>query len=94
MDKKEAKQILQKELLALRDRPYSDLLVMASQEPFTNERIGQSGKSYQIEIQVFPDDKTSGNLRVMGSIDDGGLRAFFPISDDFIKNPLNEFIGE
>ena len=94
MDKKEATQILQKELIALREKPYSALALMASQEPFTNERIGPGGKSYQIEIQVFPDDKTSGNPRVMGSIDDGGLRAFFPLSDGFIKSPLNEFVGE
>ena len=94
MDKKEARLILEKELVVLREKLYSDLVLMASQEPFTNERIGPSGKSYQIEIQVFPDDETSGNLRVMGSIDDRGLRAYFPLSDDFIKSPLNEFVDE
>jgi hypothetical protein len=94
MDKEEATLIIQEELKALRIMPHAELAQMVNAEPVTGERIGPSGKHYQIEIQAFWDDKPNGNIRVMGSIDDGGLRTFLPLSDDFIKSPSNEFIGE
>jgi hypothetical protein len=49
------------------------------------QKVGKSGAEYQIEIQVFWDDRINGDLRVIGSIDDGKLRAFFPLTLDFIK---------
>jgi hypothetical protein len=67
---------------------------MINAEPITGNRVGASGACYQIEIQASWDDKPNGNIRVVGSIDDGGLRAFFPLTEDFIKSPLNEFVGE
>lgn len=67
---------------------------MIDADPVAYEVRGPSGTLYQIEIEAFWDDKQSGNIRVMGSIDDGGLRAFVPLSEDFIKNPKDEFIGE
>jgi len=94
MDKKEAKLIIQELLQALRDKPYSELVQMIDTKPITGERKGPSGTCYQIELQAIWDDKANGNIRVMGSIDDGGLRAFVPLTDDFIKSPSNEFIGE
>lgn len=94
MDKKEARKIIGTELEQFRDKPYSELVQMISSEPITFDRVSQTGKMYQIEIQAFWDDKPNGNIRVSGSIDGGGLRSFTPITEDFIKNPENEFIGE
>jgi hypothetical protein len=34
------------------------------------------------------------NILVVGSIDDGGLRAFVPLCDSFIARPDESFIGE
>jgi len=31
---------------------------------------------------------------MMGGIDDGGLRAFMPLCDDFIIAPNGRFVGE
>jgi hypothetical protein len=94
MDKKEAKQIIRAELEAFRAKPYSELAQMIDAQPSKVERTGTSGKWYQIEIQVFWDDKPDGNIRVLGSIDDGGWTALSPLCDDFIKSPSNEFVGE
>lgn len=47
-----------------------------------------------VELQAFWDDKPDGDLRVMLSIDDGGLRAFKPLSKDLIISSSNRFIGE
>ena len=40
------------------------------------------------------DAKPDNNIRVSVSIDDGGLRAFFPMTDDFIMSPSGAFVGE
>ena len=54
----------------------------------------ESGTWYQGGIQVFWDDKPDGAIRVMASIDDGGWRAFVPLTDDFILAPDGTFVGE
>ena len=94
MNKEEAKQVVHAELESYRTKPYSELVEMIGAEPVTGKLAGPSGKWYQIEIEAFWDDKPNGNIRVVGSIDDGGLRAFSPLTDSFIKSPSNEFVGE
>ena len=54
----------------------------------------ESGTWYQGEVQMFWDDKPDGAIRVMASIDDGGWRAFVPLTDAFILAPDGTFIGE
>lgn len=49
---------------------------------------------YQIEIQVFWDDEPRGNIRVIGSIDDKGWRAYVPLTDSLIMTPGGTFLGE
>lgn len=94
MDKEEAKQIIKAELEPYRAKPYSELVQMINAGPVTGAVVGASGKRYQIEIQAFWDSKPNGNVRIIGAIDDGGWRAFIPLTDGFIKSPSNEFIGE
>jgi len=94
MNKEEAKQILEVEIESFRVKSYAELVKMIDAELFTQERTGSSGKWYQISIQAFWDDKPHGNLRVIGSIDDGGLRAFIPLNEGFIKSRSNTFVGE
>ena len=94
MNKEEARQILEGEMTSFRANSYRELIAMIDAEPTTKERTGSTGKWYQIEIQAFWDDQPQGNIRVMGSIDDGGLSAFAPLSKDFIKSPSNTFVGE
>lgn len=93
MDRNEAKAILAQELAAYRNRSYGELLYLLETQD-TREVKGASGKIYQIEIQAVWDDKKGGNLRVMGAIDDGGIRAFVPLTDDFIISQDDSFIGE
>ena len=68
-------------------------MVLAGQTE-TREVVVASGTRYQLEIQFFWDDKTDGNVRVLGSIDDGGIRAFLPATDSFILTPEGRFVGE
>ena len=93
MNKQEAKNIIQNELKKYRLKSYDELKEIID-NPITYEMPLPKGAKYQIEIETFWDDKPNGNIRVIGSIDDGGIRAFVPITDDFIKSPSGKFIGE
>jgi len=50
--------------------------------------------TYQVEIDVFWDDKPGGAVRVLGMIDDGGWRAFMPMCEAFGKAPYVSFVDE
>jgi hypothetical protein len=43
-----------------------------------------------LEIQIQWDNNPGGDVRVMGAIDDGGWRAFLPLSSDLIMTPYGE----
>jgi hypothetical protein len=49
--------------------------------------IGASGVNYQIEVTLLWDSRPGENLRIIGSIDDGGWRAFVPLTDSLIMKP-------
>ena len=93
MDNEEARSILRQELAHLRREPYEELSTDIGQIR-TKEVNAPSGTVYQIEIQFLWDDKPKGDIRVMGSIDDGGLRAFVPVTESFIIDPHGNFVDE
>jgi len=93
MDLDEAKQVILSELEPYREKSYSELISLMD-EIYTYEKKGPSGVEYQIEIQLMWDGEKGGDVRAMGNIDDGGLRAFLPLSECFIKSPLGIFIDE
>jgi hypothetical protein len=79
--------------LRLRMLPYSKLAAMVG----TNENkeiVGNDGNTYQLEIDVFWDNTKPGDVRVMAAVDDGGWRAFKPLTRDFIMRPDGTFVGE
>ena len=94
MDKPEARELLALELNNWRRKAYSELSTQLGAGPFVAEVSGKSGASYQIEIECHWDGKPNGDIRVLGAIDDGGLRAFAPLTDDFIMTPDGKFVGE
>lgn len=94
MNNDEARQVIERQLLPYRDKPYDELRNLIGGEPITGEIAARSGTCYQFEVEVIWDDKRDGNIRVMGAIDDGGWRACSPLCSDFIKAPDNTFVGE
>jgi hypothetical protein len=88
----EAKSILRDHLSVYKSQSYSDLVKLVNTVE-TMDAKGPSGKMYQLEIQFLWDDKPNGDIRVMGSVDDGGLRAFFPVTDSFIVTANGQLIG-
>jgi hypothetical protein len=95
MDKEEAPSILAAHLARYRSRSYAELAAWTRQRRIdTAEAIGPRGKPYQIEVQFLWDDKPDEDVRVSASIDDGGIRAFLPLTDGFILSPAGKFVGE
>jgi hypothetical protein len=93
MNKTEARELLERELANYKNRSPGELSRLVDRTE-TFERRSPSGTVYQIEVQVFWDDKPNQGIRVVGSIDDGGWRALAPMSDDFIVLPDGSFIGK
>ena len=48
---------------------------------------GPDGRTYQIEVQVIREGRGPGPLHVLGSVDDGGWRAFKPLTVSFLVRP-------
>ena len=92
MNKIEAQRILHAQLLPWREGSYRELCRAVGQSR-RFEATGESGLSYQGDVQVW-DDKPNGAIRVMASIDDGGWRAWVPLTEDFVRAPDGTFVGE
>jgi len=93
MDSQEARTIVAKELQRYRAMTYQELQRLLKEQDLLEVR-GPSGASYQLEVEAIWDDRPGGNLRVFGHIDDRGLRALAPLTEDFIIAPNGSFIGE
>jgi hypothetical protein len=86
MDKGEAREIVRRVLDEFRGLPHSKLTELIG-EPQHREEVGGSGTTYQVEIEALWDSDRGGDIRVMAAIDDGGWRAFAPLTDSFIVSP-------
>lgn len=93
MDKAEALALLEAHLGTWKTRTYEDLAALIGKQSSLQLR-GSSGAVYQVEVEAFWDAARGGNVRVIGSIDDGGIRAVLPLSSDFIVAPNGHVVGE
>jgi hypothetical protein len=91
MNKAEAKLLVSKELDAFAARPYGELVAKIGHTEVKSV-VGESGAVYQIELDVFWDSKPNENLRIVGSIDDGGWRAFVPLTESRIMKADGTFV--
>jgi hypothetical protein len=94
--KAEALRVLAQELGVFRSMSYQTLAGLVG-SPRVFSRTGTDGTEYQIEVEVFPDSPRHphGDVRVIASIDDGRLpSSIIPLTQDFIKSPSGDFVGE
>ena len=94
MDKAEAQRIARDRLGELRKLSYEELRKRFLDQPDTIEVRGSSGTTYQVETEALWDADEGGDLRVSVAVDDGGWRAFVPLTDDFIVSPDGSFVDE
>ena len=86
MDRDEALKLLDAKLDEYRKLSYTEVAAKIGDEEVV-EVTGPSGTAYQIEIQIVWDGKPNGDVRVLGAIDDGGWRAFLPLTSDLLISP-------
>jgi hypothetical protein len=85
--------LIDAELGRLRQLPYSEIVSLIG-KPETKQVVGEDGKSYQLEIEAFWDSAKGKDVRVIVAADDGGWRAFHPLTNDFIMRPDGSLVGE
>jgi hypothetical protein len=93
MDHQIAYALIDERLKSLRQRTYQELVALIG-HPSTDSAMGEDGRTYQLETQVFWDSKKGGDIRVMVAADDGGLSSFKPLTYDFIMASDGSFVGE
>lgn len=93
MDTDEARAILTQHLASYRALSY-EALVTRVHTIETADIQAPSGVQYQLEVQFLWDAKPKENVRVIGSVDDGGWRAFVPVTDAFIRGSDGRLVGE
>jgi hypothetical protein len=93
MNREQAQSILSVEVERLRQVGYEELVSRLPDKQETFERAARDGTRYQLELQGFWDDETSGNLRVFVNVDDGGWHASFALSDGSIRAPDGSFVA-
>ena len=86
MNEQVACALIATELRRLQDLSYSELAALVGKVE-TKELVGEDGKTYQLEIQAFWDSKKGADVRLIVAADDGGWRAFKPLTGDFIMRP-------
>jgi len=95
MNKSEAHSILSECLARYCSRPYAELAARASKDRAdTSEIAAPSGTRYQLEVEFVWDGKPNADVRVIASVDDGGIRALVPVTESFILSPDGRFVGE
>ncbi len=93
MDKEKARAVLAEALRPYRAKSHAALRDFIG-EIDVYQIANPDGADFQIEIQALWDGKPDGDIRVLGSIDDGGWSAFAPPSDSFAMAPDGSIVGE
>ncbi len=92
MDRDEAQKLLALQMEEFKKKSYTELVNLLG-DVWAEQVKGPSSNSYTIEIEVFWDYKPNGDVRVLGSIDDGGLRtAFRPLCSDYLVTPAGKIL--
>ncbi len=86
MNKEEARGLLAEHLDRMAGAGYAALAARVGENAVL-EATGASGARYQIEMQIVWDGAPRGSLRLLGGIDDGGMRAFVPLTDSRLLAP-------
>jgi hypothetical protein len=89
MHNQEAMSVLNAKLDEFRALDFAELERQIG-EAFHYQMTGPSGVEYQVEIQLLWEQAASDVILVMGSVDDGGLRAFAPLTTSFVRHRPTE----
>jgi hypothetical protein len=93
VDKVEARELLEEFLNGLKGQTRDELLRYI-RNPDCVTVSGVDGTWYQIEFEAVWDSVPDGDLRIITSIDDGGVfSALRPLSDSFVVTREGDIVG-
>lgn len=79
-DKAEAAKLLREKLDTLAEKSRGEIeAIFGDTSEYSEPVLGQTGTEYQIQVTAV---RTGEKLLLLGSISDGGLRAFLPLTDE------------
>jgi hypothetical protein len=89
MNRAEAKAVLGSQVRELKKHSYSEFRSWIVERRIETPLVkGTSGTEYQVEAEALWDSEPSGDIRVLVSVDDGGLlSSFLPLADSFLISP-------
>jgi hypothetical protein len=93
MDLVESLRVLSAEATKYAGRSHSELSSLI-EEPVHLQVDGPKGAKFQVEVSASWDHKPGQSLRLFFSVDDGGVRAFLPLTRDALVLPGGVFDGE
>ena len=93
MNREEALAALQQEATRLRGKTHAELAAFIG-APSHADHKSNSGRTYQVEVGAAWDDEPGQILRLLFSVDDGGIRAYFPLTKSALIEPGGSFQGE
>jgi hypothetical protein len=82
MKKQRLEQLALQVLAPLEFLPYEEARKRATAKRMDTDEIGEGDHRFQVEVQYLFDVGQSGAVRILVSVDDGGLTAFFPVTKD------------
>lgn len=96
MQKEKLKELLQNKIVELQRMPYGEFLSLIKKTEIGDPwciYCGTFGSEdfHQFEIEAWVEDDKTFTLRVVVKVDDGGWKAFWPMSADFFITPEGEF---
>lgn len=81
-NRSETDELLRKHLDGFREKTKEQIRMHRADETHhVTAIVGDSGEEYQIEFEEIPAKE---GIRLLGSIDEGRLRAFFPLTQEII----------
>ncbi len=93
MNRIEALDVLSVEATKLAGHSHAELTRLVDQPHHINV-VGPSGTKSQVEVSAAWDNKPGQTLRLFFSVDDGGVRAFVPLTRGALVAPGAAFDGE
>ena len=94
MNRTEALLVLEAQLRKYREWSYDRLRLRVGLPKISSEVMGASGIRYYLDVIVHWDGEPDADVRVVACIDDGGWRAFVPLTRCFIKASDGSFVDE
>ncbi len=94
MGRDEAVDVLSRRVEELRSQPYAALRDRWLHSGEGRTVVADDGVEYQVETHAVWDDAKGGDLRVIVSVDGGGVSAFRPMLSGFVKAPDDTLVED